>query len=48
MSRSIEDKYDNNRNNAGNNRRQYRLMSAEEIAAGKKSNWAELEITGTF
>lgn len=45
MSRSIQDKYDN-QNNSANNRRQYRLMSPEEVAAGKKSYWTELEITG--
>ncbi|KAK7603664.1 hypothetical protein V9T40_003663 [Parthenolecanium corni] len=46
MSRSNEDKYDNNRNSGPNNRRQYRLLSSEEILAGKKSYWSELEITG--
>lgn len=47
MSRSNEDKYDNNRNSGPNNRRQYRLLSSEEVLAGKKSYWSELEITGT-
>lgn len=47
MSRSNEDKYENSHSrNAANNRRQYRLMSPEDAAAGKKSNWSELEITG--
>lgn len=46
MSRSNEDKYENSRNNSTNNRRQYRLMSADEVASGKKSYWTELEITG--
>ena len=27
-------------------RRQYTFMSAEDLAAGKKSSWYELEITG--
>jgi CCR4-NOT transcription complex subunit 6 len=46
MSRSGDDKYENNRSSTANNRRQYRLMSSEEVAAGKKSCWSELEITG--
>lgn len=29
-------------------RRLYTIMSAEEAASGKKSHWAELEITGLF
>ncbi|XP_065210395.1 CCR4-NOT transcription complex subunit 6 [Planococcus citri] len=46
MSRSNQDKYDGNSSSNANNRRQYRLMSPEEVAAGKKSYWTELEITG--
>lgn len=46
MSRS-EDKYEN-RNSSANNRRQYRLLSSDEVAAGKKSYWTELEITGCY
>ncbi|KAL1123533.1 hypothetical protein AAG570_002610 [Ranatra chinensis] len=30
-----------------NPRRKHTIMSAEEAASGKKSNWTELEITGT-
>lgn len=29
-------------------RRCYTIMSAEEAASGKKSHWAELEISGGF
>lgn len=35
-------------NNATNNRRMHTFMSPEDIAAGKKSLWTELEITGTI
>lgn len=34
-------------NKENSNRRQYNIMSAEEVAAGKKSYWSEMEITGT-
>lgn len=37
-----KDKYDSN------NRRTHTFMSAEDVAAGKKSSWSELEITGDF
>ncbi|KAI5712131.1 hypothetical protein M8J75_006131 [Diaphorina citri] len=33
-------------NKENSNRRQYNIMSAEEVAAGKKSYWSEMEITG--
>lgn len=39
MSRN-KDKYDST------NRRQQIFLSAEDIAAGKKTNWTGLEITG--
>jgi len=39
MSRN-KDKYDST------NRRQQIFLSAEDIAAGKKTNWSGLEITG--
>lgn len=42
MSRNYKDKYD-----VGNSRRSNSFMSAEEVAAGKKSHWEELEITGS-
>lgn len=41
MSRS-KDKYDNS------SRRQQSFMSAEDVAAGRKSNWHAVEITGNF
>lgn len=41
---SRDNKYDNN----SNNRRTHTFMSAEEQASGKKSQWTELEITGTI
>lgn len=31
-----------------NGRRTHTIMSPEEAAAGKKTNWFELEITGEF
>lgn len=37
-------KYENN----GSNRKNHTFMSAEDQAAGKKSLWTELEITGTI
>lgn len=40
MSRN-KDKYENN-----NHRRQQTFMSAEDVAAGRKSFWNSLEITG--
>lgn len=39
-----ENKFENN----VANRRAHTLMSPEDIAAGKKSLWTELEITGTI
>jgi len=42
MSRNQKDKYDNS-----NSRRNHTIMTPEEAAAGKKTNWTELEITGT-
>lgn len=41
MSRNHKDKYDN-----VNPRRTHTIMSAEDAAAGRKSYWSELEITG--
>jgi len=41
MSRTHKDKYENT-----NPRRTHTIMSSEDAAAGKKSNWPELEITG--
>lgn len=41
-------KENNFENNATNNRRMHTFMSPEDIAAGKKSLWTELEITGTI
>lgn len=41
MPRNHKDKYENN-----SNRRSYTIMSPEEAAAGKKTYWTELEITG--
>ncbi|RZC35868.1 LRR 8 domain containing protein, partial [Asbolus verrucosus] len=41
---SKDSKYENN----GSNRRTHTYMSAEDQAAGKKSFWTELEITGTI
>lgn len=41
MSRNLKDKYDN-----VNPRRTHTIMSAEDAASGRKSYWAELEITG--
>jgi len=41
MSRTHKDKYENT-----NPRRSHTIMSSEDAAAGKKSNWPELEITG--
>jgi hypothetical protein len=41
MSRNHKDKYENT-----NPRRTHTIMSSEDAAAGKKSNWPELEITG--
>jgi len=41
MSRTHKDKYENT-----NPRRAHTIMSSEDAAAGKKSNWPELEITG--
>ncbi|GLH15996.1 Leucine-rich repeat protein soc-2 homolog [Gryllus bimaculatus] len=43
MSRNHKDKYEN-----CNPRRAHTIMSAEDAAAGKKSHWPELEITGTI
>jgi CCR4-NOT transcription complex subunit 6 len=43
MSRSIKEKYENT-----NPRRNHSIMSQEEVAAGKKTNWTELEITGNI
>lgn len=43
MSRSHRDNYENK-----NPRRNHTIMSAEDAAAGKKSNWSELEITGNL
>ena len=43
MSRiSHKDKYETN------NRRTHTFMTAEDVAAGKKPNWSELEISGNF
>lgn len=41
MPRDKYDKYD-----SPNPRRTHTFMSAEDVAAGKKSTWTELEITG--
>ncbi|XP_035668865.1 CCR4-NOT transcription complex subunit 6-like isoform X1 [Branchiostoma floridae] len=41
-----KDKYDNS--NTRNGRRSHKIMSAEDVASGKKSHWPELEITGTI
>jgi hypothetical protein len=41
MSRNHKDKYEN-----ANPRRTHTFMSSEDAAAGKKSHWPELEITG--
>lgn len=41
MSRN-KDKYENN------NRRQQTFMSPEDVAAGRKSIWSGVEITGTI
>lgn len=41
MSRNHKDKYENT-----NLRRTHTIMSSEDAAAGKKSHWPELEITG--
>jgi CCR4-NOT transcription complex subunit 6 len=41
MSRTHKDKYENT-----NPRRTHTIMSSEDAASGKKSNWPELEITG--
>lgn len=41
MSRNHKDKYENT-----NPRRAHTIMSSEDAAAGKKSHWPELEITG--
>lgn len=43
MSRNLKDKYDN-----VNPRRTHTIMSAEDSASGRKSYWAELEITGNY
>ncbi|XP_021915890.1 CCR4-NOT transcription complex subunit 6-like [Zootermopsis nevadensis] len=43
MSRNHKDKYENT-----NPRRAHTIMSSEDAAAGKKSHWPELEITGTI
>ncbi|XP_017782437.1 PREDICTED: CCR4-NOT transcription complex subunit 6-like isoform X2 [Nicrophorus vespilloides] len=44
MPRNQKDKYDNN----GSSRRMHSYMSPEDLAAGKKSLWTEMEITGTI
>lgn len=41
MSRTIKDKYEN-----ATSRRNHTVMTPEEAAAGKKTNWSEVEITG--
>jgi hypothetical protein len=41
MSRNHKDKYENT-----NPRRSHTIMSSEDAAAGKRSHWPELEITG--
>ncbi|XP_067004645.1 CCR4-NOT transcription complex subunit 6-like [Anabrus simplex] len=43
MSRNHKDKYENT-----TSRRSHTIMSSEDAAAGKKSHWPELEITGTI
>ncbi|KAG8287615.1 CCR4-NOT transcription complex subunit 6-like [Homalodisca vitripennis] len=43
MSRSIKEKYENT-----NPRRNHTVMSPEDAAAGKRTNWSELEITGSI
>ncbi|CAH2010291.1 unnamed protein product [Acanthoscelides obtectus] len=43
-----KDKYEGNSSNNGSGRRVQSLISQEEQAAGKKSCWNELEITGTI
>lgn len=42
MSRN-KDKYESN-----NNRRQQTFMSPEDVAAGKKTSWNSVEITGNY
>lgn len=42
MSRN-KDRYE-----SSNQRRQQIFMSQEDVAAGRKSNWTGVEITGTF
>nr|XP_022900191.1 CCR4-NOT transcription complex subunit 6-like isoform X1 [Onthophagus taurus] len=44
MPRTPKEKFDNN----GSGRRVHTIMSPEDLAAGKKSFWTELEITGTI
>jgi CCR4-NOT transcription complex subunit 6 len=39
---SRKDKYETN------NRRQQTFMSAEDVAAGRKSSWQGVEITGNY
>lgn len=41
MSRNHKEKYENT-----TNRRSHTIMSSEDAAAGKRSDWPELEITG--
>lgn len=43
MSRNYKEKYEVN-----NTRRSHTFMSADDVAAGKKSFWQELEITGSI
>ncbi|XP_018904403.1 CCR4-NOT transcription complex subunit 6-like [Bemisia tabaci] len=43
MSRGNKDKYEN-----ANPRKTHTIMSPEDVAAGKKSYWSELEITGSI
>lgn len=43
MSRNYKEKYEVN-----NARRSHTFMSADDVAAGKKSFWQELEITGSI
>lgn len=43
-SHSMLDKHDRPLNSGG--RRPYTIMSSEDVAAGKKTHWSEMELTG--
>ena len=46
-SRMPKDRYDT-QNNHTNHRRQYRIMSPDDVVSGKKPHWDQLEIVGTI